>query len=69
MDAVKAPHNRHSINASYYDYFLHLFLFILLVSMDDSCGGEQEGGESKEKQLKRSLGKQLCRQALHWISI
>lgn len=41
----------------------YLFLWMTVV------GGGQEGGESKEKQLKRSLGKQLCRQALHWISI
>lgn len=72
VNTVEASHNSPSINASCYDSCLHLFLFILLVSMDDILDhlwGELEGVGRRKKQLKRSLGKQLCRQALHWISI
>lgn len=46
VDTVEPSHNSPSINGSYYDSFLHLFLFILLVSMDDILDhlwGSQKG--------------------------
>lgn len=43
VDTVETSHKRHSINVSYSGDFLHLFLFILLVSMDADCGGARRG--------------------------
>lgn len=43
VDTVESLCNRHSENAFYYDYFLHLFLFILLVSLKDCSGGAGRG--------------------------
>lgn len=58
VDAVTAPRNRNSVNASYCDHFVHLVLFLLLVSMDDCWGwGSRKGVQSRKKQLKRSLSK------------
>ena len=52
---MEAPWNRHSINASYYDYFLHLFLFVLLISVGDWW---REGGAARGSRVGKSNKKE-----------